>query len=416
MRRTLIVLALWRLSVGLVSAQDTAELLARMKAMEERIQALEAEVKALKSKPEAKPEAITVTTTPQEKSAEPLPQAVAPAPGGGTLPYYGVATASAKIFNPDIAAIGSFHGAAGFGASRSTPALEMPEAEVSLQAIVDPYARADFFLSFGEEGVDLEEGYLTLSALPGSFQVKAGKMRAAYGKVNTLHRHNLSWIDRPLVTHNLLNGEEGISDAGLAVSRIIPAPKQIFLEATGQLFRGDSGDVFQSHRRNDVGTVAHLRGYRDITESTNLDLGLSYARGHNPLGPGFVTHLYGADATLRWKPLRRAIYHSFLARAEFVWGRAEELIGASKPFGYYVSADYQFARRWTVGGRFDRSDRLAEASLRDTGGSVLLTFRPSEFSQVRAQLRRTRYAERVTANEFLFQFQFSMGAHGAHPF
>jgi hypothetical protein len=30
-------------------------------------------------------------------------------------------------------------------------------------------------------------------------------------------------------------------------------------------------------------------------------------------------------------------------------------------------------------------------------------------------LRRTEYGDR-TANEFLFQFQFSIGAHGAHPF
>jgi hypothetical protein len=35
---------------------------------------------------------------------------------------------------------------------------------------------------------------------------------------------------------------------------------------------------------------------------------------------------------------------------------------------------------------------------------------------VRGQYRRTRYAEDVTANEFLFQFNFAIGAHGAHVF
>ena len=54
--------------------------------------------------------------------------------------------------------------------------------------------------------------------------------------------------------------------------------------------------------------------------------------------------------------------------------------------------------------------------LRDTGGSLLLTYWPSEFSQIRGQLRRTRYGEGLTANELVFQFMFSMGAHGAHPF
>ena len=57
-----------------------------------------------------------------------------------------------------------------------------------------------------------------------------------------------------------------------------------------------------------------------------------------------------------------------------------------------------------------------DAELVDTGGSLILTYWPSEFSQIRGQLRRTSYADRLTANELLFQFQFSMGAHGAHPF
>ena len=63
-----------------------------------------------------------------------------------------------------------------------------------------------------------------------------------------------------------------------------------------------------------------------------------------------------------------------------------------------------------------RAERAFNSSLHDTGGSVLLTYWPSEFSQLRGQYRRTRYAEGETANEFLFQFLFSIGAHGAHVF
>ncbi|MBI3694399.1 MAG: hypothetical protein HY238_06125 [Acidobacteria bacterium] len=416
MQRILVLLGLGGLLIPALPAQDTAELLAQMKAMEARLQALEAEVQALKAKPAAPAptEAITVSTAPQEKSAEPL--ATSPQPTVGGLTNYSGPVMGNKLFNPEIAAIGIFRGVAGFGAPQFArdPAsgLEMQESELSFQAIVDPYARADVFLSFGEHGVDLEEGYLTFSALPGALQLKTGKMRSAFGKINTMHLHVLPWIDRPLVTQNLINGEEGISDAGLSLSRILPAPGQVFLEATGQIFRGDSGDLFKSYRRSDVAAVGHLRGYRDITESTNLDLGASYARGHSPLGPSLVTEIYGMDATLRWKPLRRAIYHSFIARTEMVWGRAR----VSRPFGYYVSGEYQLNRRWLVGGRFDRSDRLSDSSLRDTGGSLLLTYRPTEFSQIRGQFRRTRYGEQATANEFLFQFMFSIGAHGAHPF
>ena len=62
----------------------------------------------------------------------------------------------------------------------------------------------------------------------------------------------------------------------------------------------------------------------------------------------------------------------------------------------------------------ERLDNLALQQ--DTGGSLVLTYWPSEFSQIRAQLRRTAYGDNLTANEILFQFQFSIGAHGAHPF
>ena len=89
---------------------------------------------------------------------------------------------------------------------------------------------------------------------------------------------------------------------------------------------------------------------------------------------------------------------------------------SANAFGWYGLADYQFNRRWYIGGRVDQSERALDASLRDTGASAFLTFWPSEFSQIRWQYRRTNYAESVHANEFLFQFNFSIGAHGAHVF
>jgi hypothetical protein len=272
------------------------------------------------------------------------------------------------------------------------------------------------FLSFGESGVDLEEGYLTFTSLPGGFVGKVGKMRALFGKVNTLHTHNLPWTDRPLVTENLLGGDEGISDAGLSVSRILPAPGGLFLEGTAQVYRGDSEELFQSSRKQDLLFVGHIRGYRDLGESTNVDLGFSYARGHNDQGSDFITNLYGIDATLRWKPLRRAIYKSFLARAEFVWSQRDQLPFAQRAFGLYASGEYRLNRRWTLGGRYDQSDRAQDASLTDRGFSALLTYWPSEFSQIRGQYRFARYAGGQDANELRFQFLFVMGAHGAHPF
>jgi hypothetical protein len=241
-------------------------------------------------------------------------------------------------------------------------------------------------------------------------------MRSAFGKVNTLHNHALPWVDRPLVTGNLVAGEDGINDAGFSLQRILPAPKGIFLEATGQVFRGDSADVFTASAKSDVSTVAHLRAYKDITESTNVDFGVSYTRGHNDLGSDFITQLYGIDSTIRWKPLRRAIYHSFILRSEFIWSQRQQLPTEQRAFGFYTSADYQLGRRWFLGGRYDYSDRSRFADITDKGGSLVLSYSPSEFSQVRGQYRFTRYAAATDTHEFLLQVLFSLGAHGAHPF
>jgi hypothetical protein len=368
------------------------------------------------------------TTAPTQAAAGQPPTAQVP-PGAegaggpsGALPIYGNVNALSKIFNPDMAVIGDFLGAAGRNTVNPPPALSMHESEASFQAIVDPYARADFFVAFGEEGVELEEGFITFPTLPGGLLAKVGKMRSAFGKVNTMHNHILPWTDRPLVIENLAGGEEGIGDAGLSVARLIPAGG-LFLEATGQVFRGDSGEIFQSTKRRDLSWVGHLRAYQDITESSNIDFGGSYARGHNESGVvdgvdvgRFVTDLVGVDASFRWRPLQRSIYRSFTGRTEWIRSRREQPGGRQAADGWYASADYQFARRWFAGGRYDRSERASDPTLLDTGGSLLLTFWPSEFSQVRGQYRRTNYADGPAANELLFQFLFSIGAHGAHPF
>jgi hypothetical protein len=419
----------------------------RIRELEERVIALEGKLRTMQSAQAAQQPAQAQPQPAQQAQAEPgapaqgavpsqAPSVPAPATANetqaglanasGQLPVYGGSSAAAKALNPDVSVIGDFIGAAGgntpppLATLQPFPSLEMHESEIGLQAIIDPYARGDFFISFGEEGVNLEEGYITFTALPGGFVAKVGKMRSAFGKVNTLHNHVLPWVDRPLVTTNHVGGEDGIDDAGFSLQRILPAPKQIFLEATGQVFRGDSNDVFHQQQRSDVSTVEHLRAYRDLNESTNLDIGASYARGHNngtSLLPGdFITQLYGVDATVRWKPLRRSIYRSFVGRTELIWSQRQQFPGEQRSFGMYASGDYQFGRRWFAGGRFDWADRSQFDNLTDKGGAVTLTYWPSEFSQIRGEYRFTKYAENKDSNELLMQLIFSLGAHGAHPF
>jgi hypothetical protein len=224
----------------------------------------------------------------------------------------------------------------------------------------------------------------------------------------------MSWVDQALVVKNLLGGEEGLNDSGISVSKLIPN-SLLFLEATGEMYQGQN-ELFTSYKRGNLAYVGRLRGYRDVTEGTNLDVGTSFAYGHNAVGEDFTTRVIGVDATVRYRPLRRAIYRRFVGRTELMWSRQGQEAGDMDAFGLYGSADYQFARRWFAGARYDWSERAYDSSLVDKGPSLLVTYWPSEFSQIRGQYRRTKYAEGPTANELLFQFLFSIGAHGAHTF
>jgi hypothetical protein len=189
---------------------DVAALMQKIRDLEDRIIVMEGQIRQLKNPQTADQSGTNPPSAASEVGA--LQPAATGSPASPTVALGGAGGCAAKALNPDISVIGNFIGVAGHNAVQPSPSLQMPESEVGLQAVIDPYARGDFFLSFGEEGVDLEEGYITFTSLPAGFVAKAGKMRSAFGKVNTLHSHGLPWVDRPLATSNLVGGEEGIGD------------------------------------------------------------------------------------------------------------------------------------------------------------------------------------------------------------
>ena len=361
--------------------------------------------------PEAAPAEAREEELTEEQVAAELGLPAAPSPPSSA------ASPSASYFNPAMSVIGNVVGVAGdenpFEESR---ALELRESEVSLQAAIDPYAKGDLFLAFSNEGVEVEEGFVTFTALPGDLLVRAGKMRVAFGKTNPLHGHVLPWADTPLPLSNLLGGEEGWVGTGVSAARLIPLPADTFSEATLMVLDGEAEGLFEPEERSDLSYALRYRVFRDLTEATNLDLGASWGRGLNGSEEGAETTLQGFDATLRWKPLRTALYRSFILRGEAIRSRREGPGGTQDSLGWFVAADHQLARRWFVGGRYESAERADDETLRDAGRSLALTFKPSEFSLLRGQLRRRDYALLGTTDELLLQLQFAMGAHGAHPF
>ena len=84
--------------------------------------------------------------------------AQAPDSSAVSEPAAPAASGGASIANPAISVIGWFQAAAGNDRRTQENSFDMREAELALQSAVDPYAKADFILSFSpEEGVDVEE-------------------------------------------------------------------------------------------------------------------------------------------------------------------------------------------------------------------------------------------------------------------
>ena len=358
---------------------------------------------------EATPPPAQPTPVPTTAPAPPGPEVTPPPPAAAPAQ-------TSSYFNPAIAVIGNFIGVAGHNPVENRPSLEVHESEISLQAIVDPFARADFFISLSNDGIELEEGFITFTQLPAGLLLKVGKFKAQFGKINTLHPHVLPWPDVPLPMENLLGGEGGWNDAGLSLAKLLPLPGDTFSELTGQVFRGKTDGLFDAPSRGDLSYLGQYRAYRDFGDDHNVELGATWGRGSNGTTDDAHTTLENIHLVYRWKPLQGRPYRSFILRSELYRSRREQPGGKQTARGFFVSGDYQLARRWYTGARYEFSDRPDNASMRDRGWVATLTFWPSEFSQLRGEFRQRKYAQGITANEALFQLQFAIGAHGAHPF
>ncbi|HTO75998.1 MAG TPA: hypothetical protein VMQ61_07970, partial [Thermoanaerobaculia bacterium] len=295
---------------------------------------------------------------------------------------------TSNYFNPSIAVIGNFLGIAGHNPVDNQDSLQLRESELSLQAIVDPYARGDFFISFSNDSVVIEEGYVTFLHLPWDLLVKVGQFKVAFGKINTMHLHTLPWPDEPLPMINLLGTEDGWNDVGISMAKLLPLPGDTFSEATVQVLRGKTEGIFDAPSRGKLAVDAQYRLYRDFGDDNNVELGFSYGQGWNGSTEDARTTLENTHLVYRWKPLQGRPYRSFILRSEYYWSQREQPEGKQNAQGFYVSGDYQLAKRWFTGLRYEFSDHADNASLRDRGEAVTLTFWPSEFSQVRGEFRQ----------------------------
>ena len=176
---------------------------------------------------------------------------------------------------PDISVVGDFQASYKNNVKRNFDA-GINEAELSLQSVVDPYARADFFITVGRDPVtgkfstDLEEGYLTTLSLPAHLQLKVGKFKSAMGRINPVHSHALPFISLPDAYQNYFG--EGINDEGMSLSWLVPNPvfyQELLVQVTDGPIDNPS---FSRSVGNTYFELAHLKNFFDLSANATLEL------------------------------------------------------------------------------------------------------------------------------------------------
>lgn len=328
-------------------------------------------------------------------------------------------TRSGISANPDIGLVADFR-ASYTSQGKKNFDMYLHETEISLQAVVDPYIRADFYLTFGRDavthkyGVAVEEGYLTTLSLPAKLQLKAGKFREAAGKVNAVHPHALPFIDMPNAFVNYF-GEEGLNDEGVSLSWLIPT-KKFYQELIFQVTSGaEESPTFYRGDNNRFLYLGHLKNSFTLSDDATLEIGLTGITGPNDSSR--ATNMGAADITYKWKPLRLNTYKSLTWQSEIFYSNANYEDGkARNSLGLYSFLEFQIAKRWFLTGRYDYAQNPADKRIVDNAYSLSAGWLATEFQKIEFQGKLTDVNVGPDYGQCWIRWIFVIGAHGAHQY
>jgi hypothetical protein len=373
-----------------------------------------------------------------------------------------------QTLNPDISVIldttPGYYSDENVGKSGDDPqhtGFNIQELELAFQANVDPYFRADVFLTTNLQGFEVEEAYLTTSHLPWNLQIKAGIFRAQVGRQNTQHLHIQDFTRRPDINYTFL-GVDGLRAPAVEINWLVPKiPFYLVLGASALSVGPADNDLpvatFGGGARYNFTYLGYAKAFFSLNDATSIYPGFSIVTGNTsqtqtrPKQPGddqcfslanimtatrtacdnFYDLLYAFDLYLKWKPANQArSYASVAWTTEYFLRQIPELKigGVAHPQtegGLYTQVVVQFARRWFAGIRGQMLGAPSGALLTPLyGAAASLTCQFTEFSRLRlygeVQVPSQRQANGQltysTNGAAFLQLEASIGAHGAHPF
>jgi len=330
--------------------------------------------------------------------------------------------------------------------------------ELALDGAVDPYFEGFANIVFkldndNETEVEVEEAFMQTTSLPFNLQLKGGQFFAAFGRLNPVHPHAWDFADAPLVS-GLFLGPDGLRGVGAQISWTLPLPWYSQLIFAGQNGRGGTGFSFRNPGDDGIffdreTTDREARGLQDFVWiprwENSVDLsptqvvlaGVSGAFGSNETGANSRTQIYGADFFYKWKSAHAEGGFPFVKwQTEAMYRRFEAGRGVDQTFpvaetfhdwGMYSQVLWGFKKGWVAGVRGDyvhmQDSHFTDDLDRQSRSRVSanLTWYPTEFSKLRLQynhdfLESNFFLSDRQVDSVFLQFEFILGAHGAHKF
>ncbi|MEK6776466.1 MAG: hypothetical protein AABY87_06245 [bacterium] len=312
-------------------------------------------------------------------------------------------------------------------------------AELFLFSPVDPYFNLYSNLPVTEDGIELEEAYFVTTSLPEGLQVKGGKFKSNFSRLDAQHPHAWDFADIALPYRAFL-GPEGLGgEKGVQVTYLPSLPVYTLLGA--EALQGENDLLFgKDAQSGSHGFSFFIKSSFETTENSTFYFGPSVlfgkTRNTNILdGAEFSgkSALYGMEAVWKWKPSKQ---QGLILQSEYLSltqnGNLTDAVTANvdslkrRQDGFYAQGIYQLDR-WRFGARYDMlelfADSFEQAGIQQNLGTKpwrvtgSVDYNPTEFSRIRFQYTRDRSARDDRANnEFFVQLIFGIGAHAAHAF
>ncbi len=292
--------------------------------------------------------------------------------------------------------------------------------DINFQSNLDPFSRAKATVTLGENGFELEEGYVIWTNLLPKINVTVGKFRQQFGVVNRWHEHALDQIFYPLALQTFM-GDEGLIETGASFNWLMPNLTASANELTVQITNSSNPELFSGENFSVPSTLFHFKNYYDLSQNAYLELGLTGMIGTNDsLGFTFSkrhrwTHMAGVDLTYSWSPVNQALYKGFLWRSElFYLNKDRPTGGPIKAWGGYSYMEYQPAERYKIGTRVDvvQPVRIDNSGQYQWQVVPYLTYRQSEFVYLRLEWSHLEsHGFAGNDNRLLLQVDWSLGPH-----